>query len=113
MLKLRTFIKQHILWVGLFAVVIPLLSILYVQYQSLLKLEKTSTVADKVWMKNYLADVGKEVKYFYWTNAEQVLHVPPQVVTSGRLGEWKFPFGKCGEQMEGTGHLFVTAFEDG
>ena len=113
MLKLRTFIKQHILWVGLFAVVIPLLCILYVQYQSLLKLEKTSTVADKVWMKNYLADVGKEVKYFYWTNAEQVLNVPPHVVTSGRLSEWKFPFGKCGEQMEGTGHLFITAFEDG
>ena len=113
MLKLRTFIKQHTLWVGLFAVVIPLLCILYVQYQSLLKLEKTSTVADKVWMKNYLADVGKEVKYFYWTNAEQVLNVPPHVVARGRLSEWKFPFGKCGEQMEGTGHLFITAFENG
>ncbi len=113
MLKLRTFIKQHILWVGLFAVVIPLLSILYVQYQSLLKLEKTSTVADKVWMKNYLADVGKEVKYFYWTNAEQVLNVSPHVVAKGRLSEWKFPFGKCGEKMEGTGHLFISAFENG
>ncbi len=113
MLKLRTFIKQHIVWVGLLAVVVPLISILYVQYQSLLKLEKTSSVADKVWMRNYLADVGKEVKYFYWTNAEQVLNVPPHVVAGGRLGEWKFPFNKCGEQMEGTSRLFITAFQSG
>ena len=75
MTKLRTFFKRHILWVGLAAVVVPLLSIIALQYWSLLKLEKTSIVAGHVGMKNYLADVSKEVKMFYTTNAEQSLNV--------------------------------------
>lgn len=106
--KLRIFLKQHVLWVGFVAVVIPLLSILALQYWSLLKLEKTSSVADKVGMKNYLMDVSSEVKYFYKNNSEQILNVPAYAIAPERLEKGKSPFGAC--EIKGTKRLFVTAF---
>jgi signal transduction histidine kinase len=111
MLKLRIFLKQHMLWVGLVAVVVPLLSILALQYWSLLKLEKTSSVADKVGMKNYLTDVSTEVKYFYKNNAEQILNVPAYAINSERLEKGKSPFGAC--EIKGAKRLFVTTFGQG
>ncbi len=109
-MKLRTIIKRHILWAGFFAVVIPLLSILALQYQSLAKLEKTSTVAERVWMKNYLSDVHKEVKYFYRTNAEQVLNIPAHSIRGGNLSKAKYYFGKC--EAEGAKRLFLSTFDE-
>ncbi|HEX7175798.1 MAG TPA: HAMP domain-containing sensor histidine kinase [Pyrinomonadaceae bacterium] len=111
MLKVRTFFRKHILWVGLVAVVVPLLSILAVQYNSLKKLEKTSSVADKMWMKNYLSDVSKEVKFFYHTNAEQVLNVPAYSVSAENLHKVRNHFGKC--EVEGSKRLFIVAFDEG
>src|SRR5256885_10864590 len=93
--RLRAFLKRHILWVGFFAVVFPLLSILALQYWFLLRLEKTSSVADKVWMKNYLADVSKEVKYFYQSNADQTLTMHAYALTEDNLKKNKHLFGKC------------------
>jgi signal transduction histidine kinase len=107
MLKLRLFLKQHMLWVGLVAVVVPLLCILALQYWSLLKLEKTSSVADKVGMKNYLSDVSNEIKYFYKNNAE-ILNVPAYAINTERLEEGKSPFGAC--EIKGAKRLFVTVF---
>jgi signal transduction histidine kinase len=107
MLKFRIFLKQHMLWVGLVAVVVPLLCILALQYWSLLKLEKTSSVADKVGMKNYLQDVSNEVKYFYKSNAE-ILNVPAYAITAERMEEGKSPFGSC--EIKGAKRLFVTVF---
>src|SRR5215210_6212381 len=105
--KLRIFLKQHMLWVGLIAVVVPLLSILALQYWSLLKLEKTSSVADKVGMKNYLTDVSTEVKYFYKHNAE-ILNVPAYAITTERLEKGRSPFGAC--EIKGAKRLFVIVF---
>src|SRR5215210_2576538 len=109
MLKLRLFLKQHMLWVGLVAVVVPLLCILALQYWSLLKLEKTSSVADKVWMKNYLSDVATEVKYFYKGNVEQALNIPSYAITGDLLEKGKSPFGAC--EIKGVKRLFVSAFD--
>jgi signal transduction histidine kinase len=107
--KLRTFLKQHMLWVGLVAVVVPLLCILALQYLSLTKLEKTSSVADKVWMRNYLAAVSDEVKYFYKGNVEQALNIPAYAITAERLEKGKTPFGAC--EIKGVKKLFVSAFD--
>src|SRR3954464_1606440 len=74
--KFQKLIRSHILLIGLVAVLVPLLSLLALQYWSLSKLEETSTVADAVWRKNYLNDVSKEIKFFYKTSAEQVLNIP-------------------------------------
>ncbi|HEY0005171.1 MAG TPA: HAMP domain-containing sensor histidine kinase [Pyrinomonadaceae bacterium] len=108
-MKLRTFLKRHLLWVGFFAVLVPLLSILLLQYWSLLKLEKTSSVADKVWMKNYLSDVSKEVKFYYYSNAEQTLNTPASSLLGEDIYRAKHLFGKC--EVVGAKLLFVTRFE--
>ncbi|HEV2915383.1 MAG TPA: HAMP domain-containing sensor histidine kinase [Pyrinomonadaceae bacterium] len=108
MIKLRNFLKRHVLLVGLVAVVAPLLCILALQYWSLLKLEKTSSVADKVWMKNYLADVATEVKYYYKNYAEQILNVPAYALTEERLAKGKSPFGTC--ESRSAKRLFVITF---
>jgi signal transduction histidine kinase len=110
MLKLRTFLRRYILWVGFFAVVVPLLCILALQYQSLDKLKKTSTVAENVWMKNYLSDVSKEVKYFYKSNAEQTLTTSASAITGDGPKDEKYLFGKC--EVEGAKLLFVAAFKE-
>ena len=108
MMKLRPFFRRHILWVGFFAVLVPLMSILALQYWSLSKLEETSPVADKMWMKNYLMDVHKEVKYFYRTNAEQVLNTPAHVLNAPEIYRSKYRFGKC--EIEGAKSLFIARF---
>ncbi|HVF57376.1 MAG TPA: HAMP domain-containing sensor histidine kinase [Pyrinomonadaceae bacterium] len=111
MSNLRTFLKRHILWVGLAAVVVPLLSILGLQCWSLLKLEKTSIVAGKVGMKNYLGDVTKEVKVFYKTTADQVLDVRAYSIQGDNLHKTKYHFSKC--EIEGAKRLFIAAFDSG
>ncbi len=91
---------------GFLAVVVPLLAILALQYRSLNKLKQTSSVAENVWMKNYLADVSKEVKYFYKSNAEQTLTTPASAIgTDGQTGTQNM-FGKC--EVEGAKLLFVV-----
>jgi signal transduction histidine kinase len=108
MRRLRTFFKSHVLLVGLACVVVPLLSIIGLQYWSLRKLEKTSIVAGNVGMKNYLYGVQGEVRYFYKSNAEQSLSVPPYSVKGDNLKEIKHHFPVC--KVEGAKLLFITAF---
>ena len=106
--RVRAFFKRHLLWVGFFAVIIPLISIVLLQYWSLSKLEKTSTVAEKVWMKNFLSDVSKEVKYFYQTSAEQLLSTPASGLTPEGLEKRRSLFGKC--DAEEAKFLFIAVF---
>jgi signal transduction histidine kinase len=108
MSKLREFLKRHVLWVGLAAVVVPLLSILGMQYWSLTELEKTSVVAGHVGMKNYLGEVSKEVKNFYKTKTEEVLNVPAYAIRGGNFEQTKYHLSKC--TVEGAKRLFVAAF---
>ena len=110
-MRLRIFFRRHILWVGFFAVLVPLMSILALQYWSLSKLEETSPVADKMWMKNYLMDVSKEVKFFYRTNAEQVLNTPASMINEEGTHKSKYLFGKC--EIEGAKRLFIARFNGG
>ena len=94
-MKLNTFAKRHILWLGFLAVVLPLLSILAIQYWSLRKLETTSTVAETVWMKNYVNDVSREVKRVYWETADETLKVSSYSLTVDNFDSIKYHFGKC------------------
>jgi len=110
MSKLRAFFKRHILLVGLVAVVVPLLSIIGLQYLSLRKLEKTSIVAGNVGMKNYLAGVASEVKMFYKSNAEQALAVPPYAVEGDNFCDLKDHFPVC--KVDGARLVFLASFDD-
>lgn len=106
--KFQTFLRNHILLVGLATVLVPLLSLLALQYWSLSELEETSTVADVVWRKNYLMDVSKEIKFFYRNNAEKVLNIPASSIENGMRPE-TFPFGKC--SVDGAKRLFIATFD--
>ncbi|HEY0324002.1 MAG TPA: HAMP domain-containing sensor histidine kinase [Pyrinomonadaceae bacterium] len=108
MTKFQKFLRNHILLVGLATVLVPLLSLLALQYWSLSALEETSTVADVVWRKNYLMDVSKEIKYFYRNNAEKVLNIPASSIENGVQPE-TFPFGKC--SIDGAKRLFIATFD--
>jgi signal transduction histidine kinase len=107
---LRSFLKRHILWVGFLAVIVPLLSLLGLQYWFLLRLEKTSSLADKVWMKNYLADVSKEVKFHYRNSAEQTLSTRAYALTPENLQDARHLYGKC--DVEIAKRLFLVIFND-
>ena len=108
MTKFQKFLRNHILLVGLATVLVPLLSLLALQYWSLSELEETSTVADVVWRKNYLMDVSKEIKFFYRNNAEKVLNIPASSIENGVSPE-VFPFGKC--SVDGAKRLFIATFD--
>ncbi|HEY0378203.1 MAG TPA: HAMP domain-containing sensor histidine kinase [Pyrinomonadaceae bacterium] len=108
MTKFQKFLRDHVLLVGLAAVLIPLLSLLVLQYWWLSKLERTSTAADVVWRKNYLNDVSMEIKFFYRNNAEQVLNIPADSIEIGAHLR-NYPFGKCA--AEGAKRLFIAAFD--
>jgi signal transduction histidine kinase len=106
--KFQKFLRTHIMLVGLVTVLVPLLSLLALQYWSLSELEETSTVADVVWRKNYLMDVSKEIKFFYRNNAEKVLNIPASSIQNGLHPE-TFPFGKC--SIDGAKRLFIATFD--
>src|ERR1051325_2744289 len=109
MSRLRAFFKRHMLLVGLAAVVVPLLSIIGLQYLSLRKLEKTSIVAGGVGMKNFLSGVANEIKTFYKSNAETVLAVAPSSLSAENFTQPKGNFPVC--KVDGARRLFVTSFD--
>src|SRR5215207_7437275 len=76
MLKLKEFLRQHALWVGLIAVAIPLLAHLWLQYKSLSQLESTLPYQRKAYMRKYLSQVLEKVIVHYEEKAEEVLNVP-------------------------------------
>jgi signal transduction histidine kinase len=77
MLRLKEFLRQHALWVGLVAVAIPLLAHLWLQYKSLSQLQATLPYQRKAYMRKYLAETVEKVTMVYEEKAEEVLSVPP------------------------------------
>ena len=112
MAAVRAFLRQHLLWGGLLAVVVPLFMILCMQYWSLSSLERTSAVAVLVTLRNYLNAVSTEVKYYYQTNAERVLNISPQTFTPDDQTETLDKIARHFEQreIEGVTQLFVMLF---
>ncbi len=76
MSKLREFLRQNILWVGLIAVAIPLLAHLWLQYKSLSQLEATLPYQRKAYLRRYLFEVVKKVITTYEEQAEMTLNIP-------------------------------------
>lgn len=74
--KLKEFLRQNALWVGLIAVAIPLVAHLWLQYKSLSQLESTLPYQRKAYMRKYLSQVLEKVIVFYEEKAEEVLNVP-------------------------------------
>jgi signal transduction histidine kinase len=74
--RIRAFLKRRAFAVGALAVSIPLLVIIFLQYQALATLNQTVPAYRKQLMRQYLMSVAKDFSNFYRDNAEKVLAVP-------------------------------------
>lgn len=74
--RLKLFVRQHGLWLGLIAVAIPLLINLGLQYHALNVLQNTMPAARTVYMRRVLAEASSKVAQLYKEQAGLVLNVP-------------------------------------
>jgi len=109
MKRLRAFTKRNVLWVGLVAVILPLLCLIGLQYYSLMRLERASKYEYSSKMDYLIFDVQNEVKYFYKNQATETLTTSPYALTEEGLNTKKSLFGKC--EVEGARKLFIAVFE--
>lgn len=79
--KLRALIKRRSLLAGTLAVLFPLLIIIFLQYRSLVTIDRTLPAYRKEVMREYLNTVSRDVADFYRSNAERVLCVPASAIT--------------------------------
>jgi signal transduction histidine kinase len=106
--RLTVFLRRHFIWAGFLAVLAPLLVLLGLQYIWLVRLEKTSTLAHQATLMNYLEAVATELQYFYKSNAERALNIPPSVFTQNRIDKAAWYFKK--KEILGARRLFVYSF---
>jgi len=102
-----TFLKKKRLWLGVVAVVLPLVTLLALQFSWLSRLEQTSAIADRAALSNYISAVTSEVEFFYRSKAERALNIPDEIVRSpdGRLA----PFLRK-KQLEGVDSVFIARY---
>lgn len=74
--SLKSFLRSRALWVGLVAVVVPLLVNLGLQYRSLSELETAMPWARRMMLRKYLQDLNMEVTRLYKAKAETILSLP-------------------------------------
>lgn len=105
---LRATLRKHTHWVGLVAVMAPLAVLLALQYRWLVELDRTSAVAHRAALANYLEAVTKQVEYFYRTAAERSLNLSAGAFTPERLEKAGLYLKK--KPVEGARRLFVVSF---
>ena len=74
--RIRAFLKRRAFAIGGLAVTVPLLVIIFLQYQALTTLNKTLPAYRKQLMRQYLMSVVGDFSKFYRDNAEKALAVP-------------------------------------
>lgn len=74
--RLKQFLRQNVLWLGLVAVAIPLLINLTQQYRALNTLQKTMPAARTVYMRRFLSEAANKVAGVYKDKAQEILNVP-------------------------------------
>jgi signal transduction histidine kinase len=114
----KSFLKTHALWLGLVAVIVPLLAHLGLQYRSLAELESTVPVARRAMMLQFLRVLNREITQHYRTNAEKVLNLEPDALAAGDYDLIaahfsKYSFGGArrlfiGEAARSTGNSYAS-----
>jgi signal transduction histidine kinase len=106
MRRLRAFLGRHTLWVGFLAALAPLVVLLALQYRYLDTLKKTSAVAHRATLRNYLEAVTTEVQYSYRSTAERALNLSPALFTGDLHGKAAAVFDTL--RLGGMGRLFLV-----
>ena len=108
-MRLSRSLGRQTLWAGFFAVLVPLLVLLGLQYRWMVKLDHTAGKVHKATLINFVEGVSTEVRTAYTSNAERALNLPSVWFTQGRLREKAAQhFKKKG--VEGARRLFVMSF---
>lgn len=107
-MKLASPPKRHTLWIGMAAVLAPLLVLLALQYRWLVKLDQSSEIVHQATLNAFLESVSSEVERFYGGYAERMLDLSPSVFTHDNLEKAAYHFKKKG--VKGVKHLFVMSF---
>jgi len=84
--KIRAFLKRRAFAVGALAVTIPLLFIIYLQYQALSTLNRTLPAYRKQLMRQYLMSVVESFSKTYRDNAEKALAAPAGAIELPKRG---------------------------
>src|SRR5215813_1291564 len=84
--KIRAFMKRRAFAVGGLAVTIPLLVIIFLQYQALTTLNETLPAYRKQLMRQYLMSVVDDFRSFYSDNAEKSLAAPAGAIDLPKSG---------------------------
>ena len=72
-------------WLGLVAVLAPLLLLLALQYRWLQRVGEAGALLREATLRNFLEAVGTEFEYYYRARAERLLNVPAEFFTEGWL----------------------------
>ena len=74
--RAKEFVRRHALWIGIVAVAIPLAAHLWLQYQSLRKLQATLPITRRAYMRQYLSGVLNQTMMAFEERVNVVLNVP-------------------------------------
>jgi signal transduction histidine kinase len=107
-MRLARSLGRQTLWIGFFAVLVPLVVLLGLQYRWMVRLEHTSAMVHKATLSNFLEGVTWEVESFYGNTAERVLNLSSATFTQGHLKKAADHFKL--KDPEGVRRLFVISF---
>ncbi|MCB1162548.1 MAG: HAMP domain-containing sensor histidine kinase [Candidatus Krumholzibacteriia bacterium] len=105
---LRKIARSSAFWLGLVAVLAPLILLLGLQYRWLRRLGEAGDVLRQATLTNFVEAVSTEYEYYYRSRAERLLNVPAELFTEGRLQKMAGSWGS--QELEGTRTLFVVDF---
>ncbi len=103
------FVRNRLLWIGLVAVMAPLIVLMVLQYRWLTDLEKNSIVARRAALENYLQAITQEIHYFYMTTAERTLNLPPPAYTEETIQTAAHFFES--RDVAGVERFFIVTFQ--
>ncbi len=101
----QSLVRRRALWIGFVAVFVPLGLLFGLQYRWLAGLERTSAIAQKAWLSNYLEAVSNGVEYFYRAQAERSLNLPESLLVSADPEAIRNYLRK--KEVEGARYLFA------
>jgi len=101
--------RNRLLWIGLIAVVAPLIVLMVLQYRWLSDLESNSIVARRASLENYLQAISQEVQFFYMTTAERTLNLPPPAYTEETIQSAVHFFET--RDVAGVARFFIVTFQ--
>lgn len=101
--------KNRLLWVGVLAVLIPLVVLLVLQYRWLTDLQHTSFLARKAALDNYLKAITNETRFYYNTMADRFLTLPSAAYTEQTVQEASRSFRS--KDLTGIDSLFIITYQ--